>query len=672
LHANVAGLLLARGAVRRRELAIRTALVPAGSSSSGNCWPRACCWRLAARPPVAFARLSVAGLARIFPAAENLGGIGVDVRVLAFAVLAAVVTAVLFGLAPALQFTRASVTDAIKAGGRAAHGGAVRLHTRKVLVVGQVALAAVLSVGAGLLMRSLLEVLKTDPGFPPERIVTAPIIPPDRKDADLAHNSRLLREVAERFAAVPDVEAAGATSNLPFGNPESWAAFYRDDRPIPAAGKLPNGMQAVVTPGYFRAMGIPLLKGRLFQASDGRMRTLKRDFPSILAYLRSADIVAVINDTMAQLLARTEDPIGKAFYYGPPSLKGSPREDRRRGGNARQLSLDEPVQPQYFFSAEQFPILEAQARRSDHSRRGALAPVIRSIVAERQLDAVDQWKTMQTLIDRSVAGRQDNVMLWLVLRHRPAAGVHRTVRDDGVHRDAAHARDRAANGVGRRSRGRSRHGGEGGAALGGGGSGHRFCRGVGRRASCQHAIWRPPRMLSPHRFGLLLVIIVPRPAIFPPGAPAGWTRSRRCVRNKRRSSPRSTGSVGSKPAMAFPAARKRLALPAGHGLCQQWLDKQAVHVGEAETAALKFVSQLGVVETEQVQNGGVEIVNMNTIPDHVEAQIVGLSHHQAGFDAAAGQPHGEGIRVVIAAVIAPLNHRGAAEFPAPDHQSVFE
>jgi predicted permease len=411
--ANVAGLLLARGAVRRRELAIRTALGATRLELVRQLLAESLLLSLGgAAAGVAFAALSLTGIERIFPAAESLGGIGVDARVLAFAVLAAMVTAVLFGLAPALQFTRANVTDAIKAGGRGSRGGAVRVRTRKALVVAQVALAVVLSVGAGLLMRSLLEVLKTDPGFEPERIVSAPILPSDREDADLAQNARLVREVADRLEAMPGVEAAGATSNLPFDNPDSWAQFYRDDRPVPAGGKLPNGMQTVVTPGYFRAMGIPLLKGRLFNASDGQMPPLKRDFPTVLAYLRSTEMVAVINDTMARRYWPDEDPLGKGFHYGPPSLKGPHVRIVGVVGNARQSGLDTPVEAQYFFYAEQFPILDARLVVRTTRGAAALAPAIRGIVAQSQPDAVvTRVETLATLIGHSVAGRQDNVLL---------------------------------------------------------------------------------------------------------------------------------------------------------------------------------------------------------------------------------------------------------------------
>ncbi len=411
--ANVAGLLLARGAVRRRELAIRTALGASRLELVRQLLAESLLLALGgAAAGVAFARLSLSGLQRIFPGAENLGGIGVDARVLAFAVLTGAATAVLFGLAPALQFTRSNVTDAIRSGGRASRGGSVKLHTRKVLVVGQVALAVVLSIGAGLLMRSLVKVLKTDPGFRPEHIVTAPIVPPDRKDGDLANTARLLREVTQRLASVPGVEAAGAINNLPFDNPDNFANFYRDDRPVPTADKLPNGMQAAVTPGYFRTMGIPLLKGRLFNPSDGAMRTLKRDFPSILAYLRSADFVVVINDAMARRYWPDEDPVGKAFYFGPPSMKGPRVRIIGVVGNARQFGLDAPVLPQYFFSADQFPILDARLVVRTTRDPAALAPTIRGIVAESQSDAVvTKVVTMASLVDHSVAGRQGNVLL---------------------------------------------------------------------------------------------------------------------------------------------------------------------------------------------------------------------------------------------------------------------
>ncbi len=410
--ANVAGLLLARAAVRRREIAIRTALGATRAQLIRQLLTESVLLALGgAAVGVAAARASLAAVLRVFPAAENLGGIGLDGRVLAFAVLAAALTAILFGLAPAFQLTRAGVTEAIKAGGRASHGGGLRVQSRKVLVVGQVALAAVLSIGAGLLMRSLLEVLKTDPGFRPERVVTAPMVPFDR--LNVSGNSRLVGEVADRLAGMPGVEAAGAVTFLPFSDAEAWGQFYRTDRPVPAPGQLPNAMQAAATPGYFRAMGIPLLRGRLFTASDGRMPELKRDLRSVLAYLQSAEMVAVINQTMARRFWPDEDPIGKSFRFGPPSLNGPRVTIVGIVGDARQLGLDRPVQPQYFFSTGQFPVIfEARLVVRTTQDVSAVAGAMRGIVAQcRPEAAVTKVEEMESLIGRSVTGRQNHALL---------------------------------------------------------------------------------------------------------------------------------------------------------------------------------------------------------------------------------------------------------------------
>ena len=411
--ANVAGLLLARAAVRRREMAVRIALGASRLQLIRQLLTESLLLALAgAAGGVAVAWVSLAGLVRIFPAAENLGGIGLDARVLAFAVLAAAVTAVLSGLAPALQFTRPNLVDAIRAGGRGSRGSAVRLHTRKLLVVSQVALAVVLSVGAGLLIRSLLAALDTYPGFRPEHLVIAPILPSDSADADLAHNARLLRDVVERLGGVPGVQAAGAVDALPFGNPDSSANFYREDRPVPEPGQVPTAMKAAVTPGYFRTMGIPLVRGRLFDASDGRMTSVKRDIPSLLAYARSIELVAVINETMARRFWPGEDPVGRFFRWGPPSIKGPRVKILGIVGDARQFGLDRPVEPQYFFSTDQFPVWNATLVVRTTGDVSGLAATIREIVAEYQPDAVvTSVEAMATVMGRTLAGRQNNVML---------------------------------------------------------------------------------------------------------------------------------------------------------------------------------------------------------------------------------------------------------------------
>ncbi len=411
--ANVAGLLLARAAVRERDFAIRIAMGASRLQLVRQLLIESLLLAVAsAAAGVAVAALGLAALERIFPAAGNLGGIGLDARVLVFSLAVAMLTAVLFGLAPALQFTRPNVTEAMKVGGRASHGGAPRLRTRKVLVVSQVAVAVILFVGAGLLARSFLEALRTEPGFRPEHVVVASVMPADHKNMDISRNCRLLRDLAEQLGGAPGVLSAGGINSLPFSNADSWGQFYRDDRPIPPADQLPNAMHAAATPGYFRTMGIPLLKGRLFTAADGQMPPTKRDTASLLAYIHSVSLVAVINESMARKFWSGEDPIGKSFRFGPPSLKGPRVTILGVVGNAKQFSLDRPVEPQYFFSADQFLIFEARLVIRTQRDVGGLAAMIRKTVAEYDPDAVvSKVESMETLVDNSLTNRQHNLML---------------------------------------------------------------------------------------------------------------------------------------------------------------------------------------------------------------------------------------------------------------------
>ncbi|MBN9657721.1 MAG: ABC transporter permease [Acidobacteria bacterium] len=411
--ANVAGLLLARAAVRQREIAIRTALGASRLELVRQLLTESLLLALgSALTGLGVARLSFEWLRTVFPEAEDLGGIGLDLRVLVFSVAAAGLTAVLFGLVPAIQSTRLNVAQAIRTGGRASRGGAVRGRTRKLLVVGQVAMAVVLSIGAGLLVRSLLAAFQADPGFRPEHVVAVPVQPPDRKTADLSENSRLLRAVTERLAATPGVLAVGAIDQMPFRNVDSYGDFYRDDRPIPAPAAIPNAMKAAATTGYFAAMGIPLLKGRLFVPADGRLPSLPRDLARVLAYLRTVEMAAVINQTMARRYWPGEDPVGKTFRFGPPSLKGPRVRIVGVVGDSRQHALDQPVEPQYYFSSDLFPVFTATFVVRTTREPAEVGSLVRAIVTENQPDAlVTQVETLETMMDRSLSGRRNNVLL---------------------------------------------------------------------------------------------------------------------------------------------------------------------------------------------------------------------------------------------------------------------
>ncbi len=408
---NVAGLLLARAAVRRREMAIRIALGAARLRLVRQLLTESLLLAMAgAAVGLAVARAGITWLRGIVPVAENLGGIGVDGRAAAFAILAAGSTAVLFGLAPALQFTRPNTIDAIKAGGHSARGGALRWRTHKFLVTGQVALAVVLTVGVGLLLRSLLEALTTSPGFQTEHVVAATVVSGGSDAADIARSSWFVRDVTERLEARPGIAAAGAVDALPFGSPDSSAAFFRDDLPLPPPDRIPSALKANVTPGYFRVMGIPLLRGESFRPTAARMPSVKRDMPSMVAYLRSIKLEAVINETMARRYWPGEDPIGKTFRFGPPSLEGPQVKIIGLVSDSRQYGLDRAIEPQFYFSSDQFPLFDTRLVVRTAGDVPDLAAAIRKAVAECQPDAVVvSVDTMDRVVGRTLASRRLSV-----------------------------------------------------------------------------------------------------------------------------------------------------------------------------------------------------------------------------------------------------------------------
>jgi predicted permease len=312
--ANVAGLLLARAAGRRHEVSLRLAL--------GAGRRRIVRQFLAESLPLA-ALGGAGGLAlswgalRLFVAAAppdfpRLDHVALDVRVLGFAALLVVVTSVLFALVPALQASKA-LGDPLKESGRTATGGAGRQRLRSLLVTGQIALALVLLIGAGLLIHSFVRAIRTDLGADPKNLLTFDFrLPPGEtfKPAGRQYGGLNLYDVSpvaaqsfervyERLQALPGVLAVGATNVAPFGQAIDLP-FLIEGRPAPAvSGAFGEGAQVAnyfaVTRSFFSALGIPLLKGRDFGVHDTANQPL----------------VMIINQTMARQYFPGEDPVGK-------------------------------------------------------------------------------------------------------------------------------------------------------------------------------------------------------------------------------------------------------------------------------------------------------------------------------------------------------------------------
>ena len=301
--ANVAHMLLARAAARQREIAVRAALGATRGRLIRQTLTESLVLALAGSAAgVALAAYGLRVLVALGPATiPRLADVGLDGRVLLATLAVSMLTGIGFGLAPALQASAVRVQDALKEGGRSGEGRE-RSRLRRVFVASEVALALVLLVGAGLMIRSFAALRAIDPGFDPRNVVTMVVSVGGTKEAEPGRRAVFYGELLDRVRALPGVRAASLINHLPLaGDIWGWP-FAVEGRPRPRAGESPTATYRVVFPGYFRAMGIPLLRGRDIAAGD----TL------------AAPGVVVINEFMARRHWPGEDPIGRRIALDDP------------------------------------------------------------------------------------------------------------------------------------------------------------------------------------------------------------------------------------------------------------------------------------------------------------------------------------------------------------------
>jgi len=304
--ANVANLLLARASTRRREIAVRMALgATRGRLVCQSLTESLLLGLLGGAAGLLLALWGVDALIGLGPDLPRLDEVKVDVAALAYTLALALLVSLIFGLAPALQSTRDDFNGSLKEGGRSGAAGGRGRRLRNGLVVAEIAMALILLVSAGLMINSLLRLLRVDPGFRADDLLTMQIslpqdkYPDDRPDLTLGFYRRLL----DRVASLPGVESAGLTSNLPLTN-SGWSRLFSiEGRPTPKSLEEVPLMQYRQTAGdYFNTLAIRLVKGRYLGLGD----------------TRDALPVAVINESLARLYFPNEDPIGKRVWLGPP------------------------------------------------------------------------------------------------------------------------------------------------------------------------------------------------------------------------------------------------------------------------------------------------------------------------------------------------------------------
>jgi len=399
---NVANLLLARSAAREKEIAIRVSL------GAGR-------WRIARQLLTESALLALAGgtvgltlakwgkdllLALAPEDLPRLSDVALDGRALAFTAALSLLTGLGFGLFPALQASNirgirgSNLNETLKDAGRGSTDDGRRRLIRGSLVVLEVALALVLLVGAGLLIKSFLRLRSVDPGFNPAGALTAQIPLSQRKYPEDSQRVAFYTQLIEKVAALPGVQAAGAAMVTPLSGNDFVLGFMIEGRPPYPAGGEPDTNYYSVTPGYFKAMGIPLLRGRLFTDRD------TKDAPRVI----------IINETMAKRFFPGEDPIGKRLHVtmGPVLY----REIVGIVGDVKHYSLDQEAKAQTYepYAQQPFSGMTLVARTSGDP--AGLSSAIRGEVLKIDKELpISNVKTLEQYLSTSIAQQRFSVLL---------------------------------------------------------------------------------------------------------------------------------------------------------------------------------------------------------------------------------------------------------------------
>jgi putative ABC transport system permease protein len=397
--ANVANLLLARAAVRQKEIALRVAL---GANR----------WRLVRQfltESILLAALgggfglllSIAGvrlLTGVIPnSISQLKDTSLDARVLGFTILVSMLTGLIFGLVPALQASIFNPNETLKEGGRDSSSGSRGNRIRGLLVIAEVAVSLILLIGAGLLINSFMRLRSVHPGFRADDLLTMKVVLPRLKYPDEDRRSAFYNDVVKRVEALPGVKSAAVTTNLPLYEQGNSIGITIEGRPAPPPGQKLIIATRVISSKYFETMGIPVLQGRPFGAAE-------------TAKLPGA---VVISETMARRYWPGENPVGKRLCPGTPE---SPDDWFHIIGvvkDVRQFELTAEPKPQMYLSHHQVGFFEPNdlVVRTDIDPM-SMAATVRNAVWETDKDQpVSNIRTMNDIASESVARQRFSMLL---------------------------------------------------------------------------------------------------------------------------------------------------------------------------------------------------------------------------------------------------------------------
>ena len=340
--ANVANLLLARATARRREIAIRTALGASRARIVRQLLGEGFLLSILGAASGLFLAWWGIDLLRVFGPRDvpRIGQIAINAPVFAFTFIAAIFSTLVFALIPALQVTRPNVNESLQEGNRGAAGPESH-HLRRLLVVTQVALSLLLLAGAGLLIKSFANLRATKPGFEPSHALVGELILPKAKYPEPEKHRQFFEQVLPKLAALSGVEAAGAAFPMPFSGNDSGSIFSIVGQPPHPAGQELEASHLTITADYFRAMGTPLLSGRVFNSHD----------------TKDSSPIVIVNDVFARRYFPDGNAVGQQIIlsHSENEKPTPPKEIVGIVGGSRHESLATQPLPEFYIPASQDP-----------------------------------------------------------------------------------------------------------------------------------------------------------------------------------------------------------------------------------------------------------------------------------------------------------------------------
>ena len=397
--ANVANLLLARAAVRQKEIAVRVALGARRRRLIRQFLTESVLLStLGGLVGLAIAYGGLVVLKSFIP--ENISqarAISIDYKVLGFTLLVSVATGLVFGLAPAIQAVRFNQIETLKEGGRDAATGGSGKRLRSLLVMAEVAISLVLLIGAGLLINSFLRLRNVDPGFRAENLLTMKIVLPEPKYEKWKMRSTFYSDLIQRVQSLPGVKSAAVTTNLPLYSQGNSIGVRIEGKPEPPPGQELIVTTRIISNGYLDTMSIPLLKGRQLTDQD----------------TDNSQNVAVVSETMARRFWPGEEVVGKRVSIGKVRSQEDWIQVIGVAKDVRQFELNDDPKPQMYLTYRQFGFFDAQdlVVKTDVDP-ASMASAVRNAVWEIDKDQpISNIRTMETILAESIARQRFSMLL---------------------------------------------------------------------------------------------------------------------------------------------------------------------------------------------------------------------------------------------------------------------